>query len=231
MFKHLENVIRRHVPYDDENTKIGIILKDIDKDARVLEVGCGYGNKIRLLESLGFSSIKGVEISPKIASQAAKQGINVVSVEEFWEKCDESSFDLVLMSHIIEHFQWQGLLEFLDRYLSLLRKGGYLLLVTPISHGLFYNDFDHVKPYYPHSINSVFGNEDSQVQMHSNNHLRLEKIYFRRAQLRLKFYRSLYTKSRLQIPSAVNVLLALLFRISFGAIGNKTGWVGLYRKT
>lgn len=230
MSRYLRSFFARHFPGSDEKTKIARILKDVDRKAKVLEVGCGYGDKIQLLENIGFKGILGIEINPRIVEQAKKRDLNVISVEEFWEKQEDNEFDLIVMSHIIEHFQWRDLIDFLDNYLECLKEGGYLLIITPIFHDLFYRDFDHIKPYYPTGIDMVFGNAGLQVQTYSKNHLVLENIYFRRTQLGLKFYRSLFIQTKFRIPDLLNVVLSIWFRMSFGLIGKTNGWIGLYRE-
>ncbi len=140
-------------------------------------------------------------------------------------------YDVLLMSHIIEHFNPEDLLKFMDNYLERLKKGGYLIIATPLFTHYFYIDFDHVKPYYPTGINMVFGNNDDQVQYYSNNKLELVDIWFRRGPFRLFFYRGIYLKSYNQLPVILEMLLTLLFRMSFGLIGRTTGWMGLYKKT
>jgi pseudaminic acid biosynthesis-associated methylase len=45
-------------------------LKDISKDAQILEVGCNCGNQLLALEQQGFYNLTGIEINPKAADLA-----------------------------------------------------------------------------------------------------------------------------------------------------------------
>ena len=60
---------------------------------------------------------------------------------------NKGQYDVLVMSHIIEHFQYQDLIKFIESYLGCLKTGGLLLIATPVMNPSFYDDFDHVKPY------------------------------------------------------------------------------------
>ncbi len=79
--------------------------------------------------------------------------------------CDlKSECDVILFSHIIEHFSYSELVIFLNRYLALLKPAGLVILLTPTPHKGFYDDFDHVKPYSPAAIRQIFCRSTPQVQ-------------------------------------------------------------------
>jgi len=221
--------LREFIKGRDEEEKIRKILKPIGRDLNILDVGCGFGRKYQLLESLGFTRTLGVDINPDMVRVNVDEGRNVVTPEEFHRSYHDSKFDLVLMSHVIEHFQWNELLPFLETYLNHLEDNGYLLVISPVLHSLFFNDFDHVKPYLPGSIRSLFGAME-QVQVKPRHRLELMDLRFRRAPLSLAFCRSLYVDSVNKVPICFNLALTVLFRISFKAIGKTTGWIGLFRK-
>ena len=137
---------------------------------------------------------------------------------------------MLLLSHIIEHFEHVSLKEFLERYLRYLRKDGTLVIATPLFHDSFYNDFDHVKPYLPLGVNMVFGEEAAQVQFQSSTVLRLEAIDFFKDQLRVRFHPAIYSQGSQAWPIQLNRLLKLIFVLSGGRIGRKVGWLGRYRQ-
>lgn len=195
---------------------------------KILEVGCGFGQERSLLRLKGFN-VLGVDTNLEIVKANVEMGLNCISVDQF-KKCDEK-FDLILMSHVIEHFAPQELLHFMDNYLNYLQVGGHLVICTPLLTKTFYDDFDHVKPYQPRGIEMVFGTDNSQVQYYSKNKLSLKDIWFRRSPYRLRFYRAQFIKSFLsRVLLIVDILSTLAFKISFGLVGYKTGWIGLYEK-
>lgn len=227
------NNVKRFVHFletdNNEEVKITKILRPLSKDLRVLDVGCGLGKKYQLLESIGFSRIMGVEKNSALLKANVEQGRNVVDSEEFFTDYRDSEFDLIIMSHLIEHFQWDELNAFMERYLDFLCDGGCILIISPVYHAYFYGDFDHVKPYLPSAIQGFYGAQE-QVQVYPKHRLTLVDLSFRRAPFALVFCRSLHIQGTNKLPRLVNFFLALLFRLSFRAIGKTTGWIGLFKK-
>jgi len=183
------------------------------------------------LNSMGYDNVTGVEKNQAIVDVARENGLNVVAVDEFDLDRNQEAYDVLLMSHIIEHFQYQDLVAFMESYLDCLKPGGLLLIATPLMNSSFYDDFDHVKPYTHISILSVFGGKQSQVQFHSRIKLELVDLVYVRLAYQLKHYRALSMRTRLyRIPRTVNRLLHLIYRLSFRMIGQPKAWIGLFRK-
>jgi SAM-dependent methyltransferase len=195
---------------------------------RVLDVGCGFGRNLRLLKANGFEAL-GVDVNPKIVQDNVAAGLPSVTPEEFAQQ--QGVFDLVLMSHIVEHFTPSELVAFMDVYLDRLRPGGHLLIATPLASSNFYDDFDHVRPYQPIGLLMVFGGDEAQVQYYARNRIELRDIWFRRSPWRGSFLRARYINSAAtRVLQTAELAAAVLFRASFGLIGRTDGWVGLFRK-
>lgn len=214
----------------DERTKLAQVLAPLPRSARVLEIGCGFGRKLALLRTLGFASLKGVEMNPAVAAAARVEGFEVLTPEAFAAQAEPGSFDLLVLAHVIEHMDHKALLAFLDQALDNLTPNGRLLVLSPVLHRHFWLDLDHVKPYYPQGFKTFFGKGDDQVQRYSRHRLKLVDLRFRRSPFKIKLSRALILK-RGDLPVlAWNWLLALAFRASFGLVGHVTGWIGLYEK-
>jgi len=214
--------------FSDERRKLKKLLQGLDRETPVLDVGCGYGRNLLLMRQLGFTHLVGVEINPVLAAKVRAQGFKCYRPDEI-ERHDDR-YGMLLMSHIVEHFEYVSLKAFLDRYLRCLRNSGTLVIATPLFHDAFYNDFDHVKPYLPLGINMVFGAEAEQVQFQSERVLKLEAIEFFTDQLRVRFHPAIYKTGSQAWPIQLNRLLKLLFVLSGGVIGRKVGWIGRYRQ-
>lgn len=215
-----------------ENKMIHKLLKHLDTDLKVLEVGCGYGQKIEFLKSIGFNNIVGVEKNIELVNRAKSDGHVVYTIEEFEDKFEKGSFDLLFLSHIVEHFQYSDLKQFLEGYFVFLKDGGHLIVATPVMNPNFYDDFDHVKPYTHLGFLSVFGERSSQVQFYSRIQLKLLDLYYVRTSFQLKHYRALALRTGFyRIPRICNQLLHLIYRLSFRLIGRPLSWVGLFSKT
>lgn len=214
---------------NNEEEKLKKLLKKFNREIEILDVGCGLGNKYKLLESMGFNNILGIEINPELVKINNENDRNVISPETFFSNSNRHMYDLILMSHFIEHFPWRELVSLMDRYLDYLETNGHILISSPVYHVNFYADIDHVKPYLPNTIRGVFGGME-QVQIYPKHRIELVDLYFRRAPFCLAYFKSLYIIGINKMPRLINVLLALVFKLSFGIIGKTSGWIGLFQK-
>ncbi len=210
------------------NKLLHFVEKFAQRNARVLDVGCGYGRYLVPLKKKGFD-VLGVDKNPKIIKENVEKGINCISLETFSEAT--STFDIIICSHIIEHFCPEELLTFLNFYLSRLEKGGYLIIATPLYSDYFYDDFDHVKPYHPLGLQMVFGQQQAQVQYYSTHKLEMKDIWFRKSPFISTFHRAKLFKSAMtRALQMYDLLMCLLYWGSFRLIGRKDGWVGVFQK-
>jgi len=221
---------RKALDLDRETEVLMGFLSDIvgQSNARILDVGTGYGRLLRQMHLLGFDAT-GVEVNPDIVAANRRDGLNCLTVEEFRNTPGE--FDVILMAHIIEHFSPKELLQFMDGYLDRLKVGGKLVIAAPLASDYFYDDFDHVKPYQPTGIVMVFGAGTAQVQYYSRNALELRALWFRRAPLRITYARSRYLRTAGRfVLIAVDLVCAAAFLLSLRLIGRADGWIGVFEK-
>lgn len=194
----------------------------------VIDIGCGYGRTLRALQEAGVDAI-GIDVNPEIVASNRQNGLQCLTPAEF--AAQPAQADVLIMSHVIEHFAPIDLLTFLDGYLDHLRPGGYLLVATPLLGARFFDDFDHVKPYQPQGISMVFGGNGAQVQYHGRHRLKMVDLWFRRSPYMVAYARGLYVKSwTTPFLRLINLAGALAFRATVGAIGQASGWVGLFEK-
>ncbi|WP_027722597.1 class I SAM-dependent methyltransferase [Maridesulfovibrio zosterae] len=205
------------------------ILSPLDRNMRIIEVGCGRGTKTDFLISHGFNNILGVEKNEFQVQECCKRGLDVVTLESFSANYSNEKFDFLILSHIIEHFCFEDLIDFIDGYLKYLKPGGLLLIATPMLHPHFWLDLDHQKPYYPQGIKNFYSGSGEQVGFTSNYRLKLKDIRFRKSPLRIKNDRNLLLKKNDFPMLSFNLLCAAVFKGSFNFIGYKTGWLGLYK--
>jgi SAM-dependent methyltransferase len=98
-------------------------------DGSMLEIGCAAGDLlVRVQDQLPEATVRGVELSKEASERAWERGLDVFhgTLEEF--ETDER-FDLVFMSHVIEHVL--DPVATVERIASLLKPGGILYLETP----------------------------------------------------------------------------------------------------
>jgi SAM-dependent methyltransferase len=208
---------------------VGCLSANHSKPLKILDVGCGYGTNLLPLQELGHQAI-GVEVNETIVAENRKKSLQCFTPAESKTK-NFGDFDLIIMSHVIEHFMPENLIKFMDEYLDILKPGGHLLIATPLMSDYFYDDFDHVKPYQPTGIQMVFSGDSAQVQYYSRNKLKLKDLWYRKS-----YFRVHHSKTR-HLSSAAKIIIKLLdlmsvffYLISFRQIGKTDGWVGLFQK-
>ena len=129
-----------------------------NKDAAILEVGCGGGKLLYFLKSRGYSHLQGVDISPEQVALARQVSKDVVEADaiKFLES-HKARHDLIIGLDIVEHFRKDEVLRFLDACHAALKPGGRLILQTPNAESPWgthhrYNDFTHEVGFNPNSL-------------------------------------------------------------------------------
>ena len=113
---------------------VALIAKFVEKNDRVLEVGCGAGYFLEKLLQQG-KKVQGVELNTAAAAFAREREVPVaaVALEDFAAQHRES-FAAVCLFQVIEHVAEP--LEFLDHALTCLQPGGLLVLCVPNMAGI-----------------------------------------------------------------------------------------------
>jgi 2-polyprenyl-3-methyl-5-hydroxy-6-metoxy-1,4-benzoquinol methylase len=198
----------------------------------VLDVGCGYGTYMRMLKNLNYEVI-GVDANPIHVKKNIEEGFISYTVEEFRNK-HEGQFDIILMSHLVEHLDYQDLLEVMQFYIDHLKDGGLVIIATPLATERFWYDYTHIRPYMPQSIWHAFGSNNEEISIAKQNFfLQLTSIYFIKDSYRTRKNRSYYIRANNNIlyllTNWYNAFLAALYIISAANIGTKMSWIGVYK--
>ena len=100
---------------------------------RLLDIGCGNGAFLARAADMGWQ-VQGCEIDPKAVTACRSIGIDVIEGDAFAPQLAGQLFDVITMSHVIEHVHDQPAL--LQRAYELLRPGGWLWLACPNPHSI-----------------------------------------------------------------------------------------------
>ena len=115
---------------------------------RLLDVGCGDGSFLALMDSIGWD-VMGCEPDPE-AARIAKERFGLHVIAGMFEDIDitSNSFDAITLSHVIEHTA--DPYRTLRRCFNMLRNGGSLVLITPnirsLGHRLFGSSWYNLDP-------------------------------------------------------------------------------------
>lgn len=133
-----------------------------DKNAGIIDIGCGSGGLLWWLQKLGYKNTEGIDISEEQIEIARKLGINNVSREDVMDFLNNSfkKYNIIFMRNFIEHFEKEDIVEILDKTRRLLKEDGILILQTlnlagPFGGRLRYYDFTHETGFTKHSMSQL----------------------------------------------------------------------------
>jgi len=135
------------------------------RDSAILDVGCGYGFALRALRGLGYTALKGLEISPQQAERGRGTGFDVEIVVDTatWLHAHPSCYDCVLLLDVLEHVPMAAQIDLLHAILVALKPGGRIVLTTPNANSILasrwrYIDYTHHGSFTEHSLYFVLKN-------------------------------------------------------------------------
>ncbi|KKQ71375.1 MAG: Methyltransferase type 11 [Candidatus Shapirobacteria bacterium GW2011_GWE1_38_92] len=106
-----------------------LIENNFDKNIKILEIGCGQGLMLKELQDSGYN-VMGIEPSKTACENAKRKNINVMN-SYFPTKLITDKFDLIIISHVLEHIKEYG--KFLDS-LPIISKNKCCLLITQTNY-------------------------------------------------------------------------------------------------
>ena len=126
-----------------------------------LDLGCGAGDLILGLQSIGYSSVIGIDGGPEQVAIARARGASVVqaNILEYLRASDQT-FDLIFAYDVIEHFTKDEVLDLLALIWKHLKPGGRLILQTPNAMSPWashyrYHDLTHELIFAPECLAST----------------------------------------------------------------------------
>lgn len=196
--------------------------------AKVLDYGCGQGTYLRVFRAAGLS-VCGVDINPDYVASLCGEGFDVDEPRAFEQRGER--FDVVFLSHLIEHLDPPALAQLMMSLCSRLVPEGRLVVVTPVLGERFYHDFTHVRPYTPQSLRHAFGRHDSPLSGGARGLIELVDIHFFRDPFRTRGWRTFYVGApwARAAVARLNACFDLLWRATGGRIGTTASWLGVYR--
>jgi SAM-dependent methyltransferase len=139
---------------DSVKVSIPSVLLDAlpkDKDALIIDLGCGPGDLIKALQDLGYKQAMGVDLDLKHVEYAKNAGATNIHCDEcanFLSNIPDNSVDLVTAFDLIEHLSKPELLELFRIIRAKLKVDSLLLIRCPNmespNSGLYaYGDLTH----------------------------------------------------------------------------------------
>jgi len=117
---------------------------------RILDFGCGFGQLLEALRKAGYPEAEGVDVESAAIAHCRSRGQICFDggQDSSFDASRHEHYDLVVMSHVLEHFPKEQIVPTLRRVKALLRAGGSLLIMVPNAQsntGCYwaYEDFTH----------------------------------------------------------------------------------------
>lgn len=132
-----------------------------DKNARILDVGCGMGHFLVFLKREGYVNSYGIDRSEDMARYAGSVGCSVECCDAFdYLKKHKGEFDMVVATDVIEHIERDRTVEFLQLVRESLKDEGKAMIKTfnmlnPLYMHLRYIDFTHATGFNEYSLHQV----------------------------------------------------------------------------
>jgi len=134
-----------------------------DKNARILDIGCGDGKFLFFLNNKGYYNIEGMELSTQQAEEARKHvkfPIHEVGDTKSFLKKSVNTYQMITMNDVLEHVPKQETISFLKTVHDAIKPGGNVVVNVPQVSGftsLFcrYNDFTHQTLFTEMSLRQV----------------------------------------------------------------------------
>lgn len=128
-------------------------LKILKDEVKALDIGCGRGEWISLLNENGFNA-RGIDINESMVRLASQKGLNAAVNDALGElkSLDENSLDIITAFQVVEHIKFDDVLELIKEAKRVLAPCGILILETPNPENIivgtqwFYLDATHKNP-------------------------------------------------------------------------------------
>jgi len=173
----------------------------IERDIKVVDLGCGYGAFLHFVQGRGYKDAEGIDVSVEMVEASRRLGIKGLihgNVIRYLEEQPDESIDLITAIDLIEHFGKEELFVLVAQMHRVLKIGGRLITHQPNGEGVFgnavlYGDFTHEQAFTRGSIAQVFlSNGFTSVQSFEDKPLRYSFMSRIRRLLWDGFVRPLY---------------------------------------
>jgi len=146
---------RNITPEYYKNYKIPFYLQKrlpSNKEARILDFGCGFGQILKELRRLGYKNIFGADVDKEAIRFCKSQGFSVIDISDLNKFVHnyKSYFDMIIMSHVVEHIPKDEIISTLRKLKQVLKDEGIIFIMVPnalwcLMHKVIQEHIGHMK--------------------------------------------------------------------------------------
>jgi SAM-dependent methyltransferase len=133
-------------------------VEDFRNAAPVLDIGCGRGEFLSLLEQAGVEA-RGIDADADMVAYARGEGLDVEQADAlaYLESLDDGTLGGVFAAQVVEHLPPGALVRLLELAAAKLRPGGLLVAETinplsPLAFRSYFADLTHAQPLVPGTL-------------------------------------------------------------------------------
>lgn len=171
--------------------KIASAVKNLAGDnhlKKILDVGCGTGKLVMYLNKFGF---KAYGCDPYVQETFSASHLKPIRDNIFVNASatnlpfSKNSFDMVTLISVIEHLQKKEVAKFVIEAKRILKKNGYIFIVTPNYNSIWrkllgkkwfgYSDPTHINFYTPASLSKLLKKNNFKT---INFHFKIKNLSF-----------------------------------------------------
>tara|TARA_B100000315_G_C14552697_1_gene576662 strand:- start:59 stop:1291 length:1233 start_codon:yes stop_codon:yes gene_type:complete len=139
--------------------RLEVYLPIFKESDNVLDIGCGRGEFIEILQKENIK-VKGIDLNEDMVFTCKEKKLDIEQIDAvtYLSSVNDVSLGGIFASHVIEHFNRDVLLEFINLCYSRLKNGAPIVFETPnplsvvVSATNFHLDLSHNKPLHPEAI-------------------------------------------------------------------------------
>ena len=141
---------------------LSAIAQNISEPLKVLDIGCGRGEWLRLLSEHKYES-QGIDLSHTMVDLCLLEGFQASQGDAvaYLGTLDDDSLHVITAFHVVEHLPFEHLVSLFDQCLRVLKPGGKIIFETPNPENLtvggysFYLDPTHKNPIPPITLEFI----------------------------------------------------------------------------
>jgi 2-polyprenyl-3-methyl-5-hydroxy-6-metoxy-1,4-benzoquinol methylase len=133
-----------------------------DKNASILDIGCGNGIFLYFLKKQGYTNFQGIDADQSSINIVHKHITDKAEKADAFEFLDKkpATFDLIVMNEVLEHINKDEIIPLIGRVYNSLKKGGIFICYVPNMENPFtiytrYHDFTHTIGFTQNSLRMV----------------------------------------------------------------------------